>query len=243
MSPRFDPAPMAERIWREIGHHPNFPRDLVQPIMATFDLAVVLIPRLSVMAIMQWLADHGRAPVRIPADRPLSGCLLAQRGHGLAFIDGCSDADERRFALAHEFAHFFAHYLEPRRKAIARFGTSIIPVLDGERQATVAERLSEIIRQTPLGGYEDYLGRDARGVPDDCTLRLESEADLLALELLAPREEIRARCGQKPDPDFIAQSFGIPPRLSLLWAQFIARQQPREDTLILSLDRAVKKKL
>ncbi len=241
MRPSFDPGPTAARIWREVGYRPDFPRDLVQPIMETFDLAIVLIPRLSIASIAQWLIEHGRAPLRFPGDRRLSGCLLAQRGHGLAFLDGGSDANERRFALAHEFAHFYAHYFEPRRKALARFGSGIQPVLDGERPPTVDERPSEILRQTPLGGYEDYLSRDDSGLPNDRTLAIENEADLLALELLAPRGEIAARFGPAPDASVMTDRFGLPLRVSRLWADFMARQSPRQDAFICNLERAVEK--
>lgn len=241
MSSSFDPRPTVERIWREIGYRPEFPRDLLQPIMETFDLAVVHIPHLSIGAVAEWLSKRGCSPIRFAADRALSGCLLAQRGHGIAFLDGGIDPDHRRFALAHEFAHYFAHYLEPRRKALSRFGEAILPVLDGERQPTVAERLSEILRQTPLGGYENFLGRDAFNVPDDRTLAIEDEADLLALELLAPRDEVVGRCGQTPDSGDIIQHFGIPHHPATLWAQFVARQHPRQDPFILKLERAVKK--
>ena len=75
MSAGFDPRSMAERIWREIGYRPDFPRDVVRPVMETFDLAVILIPMLSVAAVARWLVDRGCAPILIHADRPLSGCL------------------------------------------------------------------------------------------------------------------------------------------------------------------------
>jgi hypothetical protein len=209
--------------------------------METFDLAVVHIPRLSIGAIADWLTSHGRSPIRFTADRILSGCLLAQRGYGIVFLDGGSDPDQRRLALAHEFAHFFAHYLEPRRKALARFGDAILSVLDGERQPTTAERLSEILRQTPLGGYENFLTRDAFGAPDHHTLAIEDEADMLALELLAPRDEVASRCGPVPAMGDLVRHFGLPPTAATLWAEFLARQQPQRDPFILRLESAVKK--
>jgi hypothetical protein len=236
-----DPSTTAERIWREIGYRPDIPRDLIQPVMETFDLAVILLPRLSINAVAQWLTDHGRAPIRYAANRPLSGCLLAQRGHGLAFIDGSLHANERRFAVAHEFAHFYAHYLAPRRRALVRFGKTILPVLDGDRPPTITERLSEILGHTPLGTYEDYLGRNPDGTPAIDTLAIETEADLIALELLAPSAEASARLGPHPDPVEIEHQFGVPSPPATLWARYLAERQPRHDPFILSIERAIKK--
>ncbi len=159
----FDPEPLAERIWREVGYRPKSPRDLVPPLMETFDIAVVIVPRLSIGSVNAWLSKRGRPSNIRHRDRELRGCLLARRSHGLVFIDGSMSEDERQFAMSHEFAHFFAHYLEPRRKALARFGDAILPVLDGERSATTAERLSSILQGVPLGTFEDFLGRDGEG--------------------------------------------------------------------------------
>jgi hypothetical protein len=111
---------------------------------------------------------------------------------------------------------FYAHYLEPRRKAVAGFGQAILPVLDGEHSATISERLSGILRQTPLGGYESYLERDAYGAPDAQILILGDEADLLALEVQAPRGELMRRLQPLPDPPSIERQFGIPPHPAAL---------------------------
>lgn len=241
MAASFDPTPVAERIWREVGYRPDFPRDLVRPVMETFDLAIILLPRLSIDAVAQWLTDRGRVPIRSTGNRLLSGCLLAQRGHGLAFIDGSLASNERRFAVAHELAHFFAHYLVPRRRALTRFGPSIQSVLDGDRQPTLAERLSEILRETPLGPYQDFLARDVAGCPDDHIQTIETEADLIALELLAPRAEVISMLGAAPTPEPIAARFGLPARPASLWARYLNKQQHRQDPLILSIERAIKK--
>jgi hypothetical protein len=106
--------------------------------METFEAAVVVLPKLTVTEINNWLAGHGRSQMGNYRDRALCGCLLARKGFGLIFINGSIEAEERRFAIGHEFSHFFVHYLEPRRRAIARFGDKIIPVLDGNRAPTTA---------------------------------------------------------------------------------------------------------
>jgi hypothetical protein len=87
-------------------------------------------------------------------------------------------------------AHFFAHYLEPRRRAAIRFGLQILPVVDGERLATSAEKLAGVLHEVPIGPFEDFLARDDDGRPWEAILGIEEEADLIALELLAPYGEV-----------------------------------------------------
>jgi IrrE N-terminal-like domain len=243
LRPRFDPRPVAERIWREVGYRPPHPRDLIRPMMETFDIAVILIPKLSIEAVNQWLTGHGRQPLRNHRDRGLRACLLARRGFGLIFIDGSMDHDERRYAVAHELAHFLAHYLELRRRAVARFGEQILSVLDGDRPATVAERLSEIIQHTSLGQFDDFLVRDDAGKPSAAVIDIENEADLVAMELLAPCAEVaRLTRPGAARVEALQKEFGLPAWAAAEWNRFIDDLAPRSDPVVLGLERALKKK-
>jgi IrrE N-terminal-like domain len=242
--PRFDPRPVAERIWREVGYRPTFPRDIIQPAMETFDTAVILLPKLSIASLNAWLRERGRAPIGRHPDRALRGCLLARKGCGFIFLDGSLTPEERRFALAHELAHFFAHYLEPRRRAAIRFGPQILPVLDGERPATSAERLAGIIREVPIGLFEDFLARNQVGRPPWSVLDIETEADLIALELLAPCGEVLPLARPGPDlPCILESRFGLPAWAAAEWGHFIMDLRPRSDPLILGIERAIKNKV
>lgn len=212
-------------------------------MMEAFDAAIILIPRLSIEAVNRWLAGHGRQPLRKHRDRSLRACLLARRGVGLIFVDGSMDQDERRYAVAHEWAHFFAHYLELRRRAVARFGETILPVLDGERPPTVAERLSEIIQHARLGAFDDFLVRDDAGKPPASVIEMENEADLIAMELLAPCAEVasmtRPGAGRV---QVLQKEFGLPVWAAEEWTRFIDDLAPRSDPVLLGLGRALKKK-
>jgi hypothetical protein len=214
-------------------------------MMETFDAAVVLVPKLSISSLNVWLAERGlAAPAGRHADRALRGCLLARKGHGFIFIDGSLTPEERQFALAHELAHYFAHYLEPRRRAAARFGPQILPVLDGERPATSAERLSGIIREVPVGPFEDFLARDESGRPFGSALDVETEADLIALELLAPSSEVLrfVRSGSSL-LSALESYFGLPAWAAAEWARFILGLEPRSDPVISGIERAIRKKI
>jgi hypothetical protein len=210
-------------------------------MMETFDAAVILIPKLSIDAINRWLIGHGRQPLQNRMDRGLRACLLARRGCGLIFVDGSMDHDERRYAVAHELAHFFAHYLELRRLAVARFGEQILSVLDGDRLPTVAERLSEIIQHAPLGPFDDFLVRDDGGMPSAAVIDMENEADLIAMELLAPCAEV---AGTRPGAgrvEALRKRFGLPAWAAAEWNRFIDDLAPRLDPVVLGLERVLKK--
>jgi hypothetical protein len=241
---RFDPRPVAERIWREVGYQPAFPRDIVQPIMETFDVAVILLPKLSIASLNAWLWGRGRAPLSQHPDRALRGCLLARKGRGFIFLDGSIPPEERRFALAHEVAHFFAQYLEPRRQATAQFGPQILPVLDGERPATSAEKLAGILRGVPIGAFEDFLSRDDVGRPSVTILDIETEADLIALELLAPCSEVLRLANLGPGLfSVLAARFGLPAWAAAEWGRLVTELRPRSDLVILGIERKIKNKI
>jgi hypothetical protein len=168
---------------------------------------------------------------------------LARRGFGLIFIDGTMELEERRFAAAHELAHFFVHYLERRRRAIALFGDRILPALNGERSLTNAERLSEVIQQVRLGSFEDFLVRGDADEPSGAVIDIETEADLIALELLAPYAEVaRATRPGSRRAEALQKDFGLPAWAAWEWAKFISDLEPRSDPVIVGLERVLKKK-
>jgi hypothetical protein len=239
---RFDPRPVAERIWREVGYKPPHPRDVIQPMMETFDAAVILIPNLSVDAVNRWLAGRGRQLLINHRDRRLRACLLGRRGFGLIFVDGSMEPDERRYAVAHELAHFFAHYLELRRLAVTHFGERILSVLDGDRPPTIPERLSEIIQHAPLGPFDDFLVRDDASRPSTAVVDIENEADLIAMELLAPSAEVAQLGRDGARVEVLQKNFGLPAWAAAEWSRFIDDLAPRTDPVVLGLEKALKKK-
>jgi hypothetical protein len=212
--------------------------------METFDVAVILLPQLSIALLNTCLCERGRAPLGRHANRALRGCLLARKGRGFIFLDGSLSPEERRFALAHELAHFFAHYLELRRRATKRFGPQILAVIDGERPATTAENLAGILRGVPIGPFEDFLTRDDVGRPSDTILDIETEADLIALELLAPCSEVLRLAAPDPGlPSILRSRFGLPAWAAAEWGVFTRDLQPRSDPVILGIERAIKNKI
>ena len=183
---RFDPRPVAAQFWRLAGTDESFPRNLQSAVSLALPLTIVYLPALSPSAVERWLSHRGLSWTIRADNRALRGCLVAQRGHGFLFADGTMPPDEARLTIGHETAHFLRHYLNPRQLAVERLGEGILSVLDGDRQPTPAERLNGVLRGCPVGRCMRLLDRDADGLPAGATQEAETEADLIAFELLAP---------------------------------------------------------
>lgn len=213
-----DVREIAASFWRRAGSPSSFPRDIEASVLWALPVAVVKLPRLRVAAIREWLSEYDFQAIIPAARRELRACVVASRGRGVIFIDGCDEAEEQRLSLAHEVAHFLIDYLLPRDRALQAFGPSIVPVIDGDRPPTHAERLSAVLRGVTLGVYSRLWPREPRRqAPDARVVAHEDMADVLALELVAPRREVVARAGdlirqsRRDEVSFLLQSqFGLP---------------------------------
>jgi Zn-dependent peptidase ImmA (M78 family) len=156
---------------------------------------------------------------------------VANAGRGFVIVDGTDPDDERRFSLAHEVAHFILDYLLPRRKANDRFGIQITDVLDGYRPPTAEERFGSILSDVSIGIHTHLMDRDEQGEYASGSVAVaESRADKLALELLAPENDVRAEVKQDRHPGsrrqgseriaaVLLEHFGLPRRVSLTYAR------------------------
>lgn len=184
----------AADFWRRAGHTEPFPRSLEATVSWALPLAIIKLPRLSLGKIHRWLVERQVEFECQSQDRDLRACLLARAGCGMVFVDGSDPADERRLSLAHEVAHFLFDYLEPRRRAVEALGQQILPVLDGDREPSIAERVDGALRGVAMGTFEHLMDRTASGnVTRMGSLESEDRADQLALELLAPRRIVVGR--------------------------------------------------
>jgi hypothetical protein len=150
-------------------------------------LMLVKLPRLTVEALAAWLWQRGVSLAAPLCEGEMAGCVVAHRGHAVIFLSATDPDDERRATLAHEVAHLLLHYLAPRDRALRALGPAILEVLEGERQATFAERTKGALRDVQLGVHVHVLPRDTRR---SIISRVEREADELGLQLVAPREAV-----------------------------------------------------
>lgn len=213
---------VVDEFWSAVGARESFPRTLESAVPWALPLALVKLPRLWVYDVYAWLAQrHIALPADIP-NRALHACTIAHAGRGFIFVDGTDPADERRFSLAHEVAHFLLNYLHPRQRVIRLLGAHMTDVLDGLRAPTVDERVRALLQHTPLGMHTHLMDRRSDGVLGCSRLiTAEDRADRLALQLLAPMDEVqrylvhrtrtlRGQEGIKQTVGMLIESFGLP---------------------------------
>lgn len=181
----------ADGFWHAARHlEGRFPRDIESAIAWSLPLFVVRLPHVSVREVQNYLRQR-QLPVQIGAeDRPLHGCVVAIRGKGLIIVDGSDGANEVRFTLAHEVAHFLLDYQTPRQRAVAQLGTKIEEVLDGQRLGTQVERIDGLLAHAPIELYAHFMHRVDGDTTADAIIEAESHADRLAFELIAPQAEV-----------------------------------------------------
>lgn len=224
----------ADQFWAPFQGPPAPPRDLTMLISRPFPISIVTLSDLSTLQVERWF-HRQHIPYRsLCQNRSLCGCIIAARGHGLIFLDADDSAAERRFTIAHEVAHFLLDYLTPRQQALAALGESIRAVLDGERPPSTDERIHAALSDISLGVYTDMMPRNAQGSIDQGSiLRAEHQADRLALELLAPADDVIAALPAsafqlervRSATDLLTTTYGLPRTVARTYAAVLVPQR------------------
>lgn len=232
---------LASTFWEDVGEPEPFPRSLRRSIAFALPLSVVLLPKLCVSSVLDWLQDCGIVCQLDGGDRPLRACLVARYGHGIAFLDGSDCENEQRFSLAHELAHFLRDYWQPRRIAGQRLGPSVLQVLDGLRPPDSIERVSALLRRMSIGFHTHLMDREDGFANGDIEER-ESGADRLAFELLAPADHVLANghdfnSGQDRSRliDLLRNYYQLPGRQATIYATILVRSERPVDPLLRGL--------
>jgi hypothetical protein len=224
---------IADEFWSLAREAPGYPFE--EALIWAVPLDVRAIAGLRVSDAHMWAQRAGIAH-RFPGrDRRLRGCLIAYKDKGMILLDARDPADEQRFTLAHEAAHFLLDYHGPRQRALAALGESIRPVLDGQRAPTLEERLHAVLAAAPLGALSHLMERPDEGLPAGIVLDVEDRADRLALELLAPAGPILELLHQPALPGefparlayltaMLATAHGLPPTIAASYARFLLRR-------------------
>lgn len=182
---------LAARLWPRERERPADPVDIEYAVMGALPVEIRRMDRPSIRDIEVWARRRG-----YPCDfgggmRRPRGCLIAHRGAGVIIVDSSDAPDEVRFTVAHEAAHFLLDYEQPRARAVAALGASVLAALDGDRPATVAERMDAVLAGLTLGPHAHLMERGAGGEACAQVSEAEYAADALALELLAPAAAAR----------------------------------------------------
>lgn len=221
MSPPLAVVAAAESFWSDAGVELMFPRPVRRAVALCHPISVVVLSALHVTKVEDWLRRQGKTIELVFSDRPLRACLVAYAGAGIIFVDGADSEDEQRFSIAHELAHFLFDYLNPRRVAVARLGEGILDVLDGRRLARTEERVVGILTEVEVRPHIHLMNRFDDLAMSDEIEQSEVTADALALELVAPWEDVIeqiAALGISVDRSAISwllvERYGLPPMVA-----------------------------
>jgi hypothetical protein len=238
-------AELAKSFWSHVDAEEPFPRRLRGPIRA-MPLTVESIAGLTVTKVCQWLQRNGISQDGGPRDRPLRGCVTADGGHGIIFLDQTDPEDEQRFSLAHELAHFLRDYWRPRQLALERLGAQALDVLDGKRLPTPSERLGALLGGVPLGFHMHLMDRNAQRRPVDSESNdAEICADRLGCELLAPAEHVaaqamvRSEASSKSLVELLCRYYGLPKVEAGRYARQLMGEAPPVEGWLVSLRKAL----
>lgn len=113
-------------------------------------------------------------------------------------------------------------------------GPEALDILDGIRPATYADRIDAALARVPLGVHTHFMNRARTGNARE-TLHVESRADRLALELLAPEREVwrslhamRSAASTAEDCKVVAHllgvNFGLPMAVARAYARFLVEE-------------------
>ncbi len=217
---------LASSFWESIGEIPIYPCDLEHALLWALPVAVIKLPRLGLSSLRKWLSTRNIEMPYLGNDRRIRACLLARCGSGLIFLDGSDPKDEQRYSLAHEVAHFILDYHIRRHQIINALGSRIAEVLDGEREATIEERLTGILAGVTIGPFIHLMDRNNHNnIRRQYILNVEDAAERFAMELISPQKEVECYLdaaypdwygGARQPQDAIAaiaRTFGVPPRI------------------------------
>ena len=185
-------ARLAAAFWSDADGPPGFPRDPEPLIELALPVSVQDVPALSADGLRAWAARRGFPPVETGPERALRGCLLAHRGQAFLLLDPHDPPDERRVTVAHELGHFLLEVWWPRHAVRRAVNPEALAVLDGERPATLGERLDAALAGLHLEAYAHLMTREDDGsIGCIRVAAAEEAADRFALELLAPGAALR----------------------------------------------------
>ncbi|MFA5400903.1 MAG: hypothetical protein WC359_10710 [Dehalococcoidia bacterium] len=185
---------ISDDFWKAAGGRGEFPCQMEVAVLWALPLAVIKLPRLWVLDVDAWLAKRNIEYQFRIENRALHGSLIAYRGYGFVLLNGADSDAELRYSLAHEAAHFLLNYLRPRRKAESILGPTILEVFDGFRPPTIQERIHSILDGIPIGFHIHLMERNTNSMLNlEAIMELEDNTDMLAIEMIAPENEVRCR--------------------------------------------------
>lgn len=175
----------AATFWEPIPERSSFPRDLERYLPLHYQASIKSLPGLTVQRVDEWLSTNGIGSTGPSNSRRLDGCIIAQKGLAILFIDAALSVDERRMIVAHETAHYWIDYEVPRRRMKLRYGDGGLQILDQERPAETVEILMATAVGASIQAFYHYHFKEHKQETE-----VEQRANTLACLLIAPRRDV-----------------------------------------------------
>ena len=179
-------------FWRRVGGGKDFPADIGYAAMSALEVYVEEIEGLTTLTASSYAGCVGIRNACGFSERGLRGCLVVRRRGALILVERSDDEAEKRFTIAHEVAHYILEVRRHRERAAERMGRDFSDVLYGPREATPTERIDAWLNDVRPDKILHFMDR-APGGGYGCARTMDAEcvADDLALEILAPRSDMK----------------------------------------------------
>ena len=178
---------LATWFWKRAGGRQGFPADVGYAAMSALEVYIEEVANLTTRVAA---SRTGRDCEVV--ERALHGCIVVNRAGVGILLEKSDDEAQKRFTVAHEAAHYILEVRQLRERAVERMGRDFARVLYGQRKATPTERIDAWLRNVRSDEFVHFMDRAPDGGYGCArTGKAECGADDLALEILAPRSDMK----------------------------------------------------
>ena len=219
-------------FWKRAGGRLDYPADIAYAATCALDVYVDEVAGLTPVSAAAHIGREGLCIPNEADERSLHGCVIVGRSGGVILVEKSDYEPEKRFTIAHEVSHYILEVKLRHERATDRMGREFADALYGLREPTPTERIDAWLNNTRSEAFAHFMDR-APGGRYGCSRTLEAEcrADDLALEILAPRSELRAAVSSMGFSESLKVArriaewrFGLPEAIAELYASRVVWQ-------------------
>ena len=182
----------ADWFWKRAGRRSEYPVNIGYAAMSALEVYVEEVAGLTTHAAVFHVRRAGISCAISHDESRLHGCVVVGRRGAVILVEKNDDEAQKRFTIAHEVAHYILEVRRHRERAADRMGRDFSDVLYGSREATPTERIDAWLSDVRSDKILHLMDR-APGGGYGCARTMDAEcvADELALEILAPRSDVK----------------------------------------------------
>ena len=177
---------------RRVGGYSEYPVNIGYAAMSALEVYVEEVEGLTTLTAASYAGRGGLWNTVGVSERGLRGCIVVGRRGATILVEGNDCEAEKRFTIAHEVAHYILEVRRHRERAADKMGRDFSDVLYGLKEATPTERIDAWLNDVRSDKILHLMDR-APGGGYGCARTMDAEcvADELALEILAPRSDMK----------------------------------------------------